>query len=118
MRWDVSTVRRTNTVRIMSFDVAGHSYRLHQAKRFDCMYERTGEMKPSAVCNPEYQRFCEVDAIWFVHQHRIHPSYQRSFMTPIQRRMFQNNRRDMGAVTVETERNNSVSYNISMEKYL
>jgi threonine dehydrogenase-like Zn-dependent dehydrogenase len=27
------------------FDVVGHSYRLHQATRFDCMYERTGEMR-------------------------------------------------------------------------
>jgi hypothetical protein len=32
--------------------------------------------------------------------------------------MFQDNRRDMGAVTVEAERNNSVSDNISMDKYL
>jgi hypothetical protein len=31
------------------FDVVGHSYRLHQANRFDCMYERTGEMKLVAV---------------------------------------------------------------------
>jgi hypothetical protein len=32
--------------------------------------------------------------------------------------MFQDNRRDLGAVTVKAERNNSVSDNISMEKYL
>jgi hypothetical protein len=32
--------------------------------------------------------------------------------------MFQENRRDLGAVTVEAERNNSVSDNISMKKYL
>jgi hypothetical protein len=32
--------------------------------------------------------------------------------------MFQDNRRDLGAVTVEAERNNSVRDNISMEKYL
>jgi hypothetical protein len=33
-------------------DVVGNSYRLHQATRFDCMYERTGEMNLSAVCSP------------------------------------------------------------------
>jgi hypothetical protein len=32
--------------------------------------------------------------------------------------MFQDNRRDMGAVIVEAERNNSVGDNISMEKYM
>jgi hypothetical protein len=35
-------------------DVVGHSYRLHQANRFDCIYERTGEMTLVAVCNPEH----------------------------------------------------------------
>jgi hypothetical protein len=39
-------------------------------------------------------------------------------MTPSQRGMFQDNRRDFGAVTVEAERNNSVSDNKSMDKYL
>jgi hypothetical protein len=39
-------------------------------------------------------------------------------MTPSQGRMFQDNRRDMGEVTVESERNNSVSDSISMLKYL
>jgi hypothetical protein len=48
----------------------------------------------------------------------MQPSHQRSFMTPSQRRMFQDNRRDMGVVTVEAERNNNVSDNIFMEKYL
>jgi hypothetical protein len=82
------------------------------------MYERTGEMTIVAVCNPEYELFCEVDAIWFVHQHCMQPSHQLSFMTQSQQRMFQDNIRDMGAVTVQTERNNSVSDNIYMEKYL
>jgi hypothetical protein len=100
------------------FDVVGHSYRLHQATRFDRIYKRTGEMTLVVVCNPAYERFCEVVAIWFVHQHRIQPSYQRSFVTPSQRRMFQDNRRDMGAVTIEAERSNSVSDNISLDKYL
>jgi hypothetical protein len=53
------------------FDVVGHSYRLHQATCFDCMYDRTGEMTLVAVCNTEYERFCEVGAIWFVHKHRM-----------------------------------------------
>jgi hypothetical protein len=39
-------------------------------------------------------------------------------MTTSQRHMFRDNRRDMGAVTVEAESNNSVSDNISMDKYL
>jgi hypothetical protein len=39
-------------------------------------------------------------------------------MPPSQRRMFQDNRRDLGAVTVETERYSSFSENISMQKYL
>jgi hypothetical protein len=39
-------------------------------------------------------------------------------MTPSQRHMFQDNRRDLGAVTVEADRNISVSKNISMKKYL
>jgi hypothetical protein len=39
-------------------------------------------------------------------------------MTPSQRRKFQDNRRDLGAVTVEAERNSNVSENISMKKYL
>jgi hypothetical protein len=34
-------------------NVVGHSYRLHQATCFDCMYERTGETTLVAVCNPE-----------------------------------------------------------------
>jgi hypothetical protein len=100
------------------FDVVENSYHLHQANRLDCMYERTGEMTLVAVCNPAYERFCEVGAIWFVHQHRMQPSHQPSYMTPSQRRMFQDNRRDLSAVTVESERNNSVSDNMSMEKYL
>jgi hypothetical protein len=83
------------------FDVVGHSYRLHQANRFDCMYERTGEMMLVAVCNPEFERFCEVGGIWFLHQHRMQPSHQRSYMTPSQRRMLQDNRRDLGTVNVE-----------------
>jgi hypothetical protein len=37
-----------------AFDVLGHNYRLHQATRFDCMYEITGEMTLVAVCSPEY----------------------------------------------------------------
>jgi hypothetical protein len=100
------------------FDVVGNSYRWHQANRFDCTCERTGEMTLVAVCNPEYELFCEAGAIWFVHQHRMQPSHQRSYLTPSQRRMFQDHRRDMGAVIVEAERNNSVRDNISMKKYL
>jgi hypothetical protein len=90
-------------------DVVGHC---------DCMYERTGEMTLAAVCNPEYQLLCEIGAIWFVHQHCMQPSHHQSFMTTSQRCMFQDNRRDMSAVIVEAERNNSVSDNISMDKYL
>jgi hypothetical protein len=71
------------------FDVVGHSYRLHQANCFDCMYERAGETTLVAVCNPSYERFCEVGAILFVHQHPMQPSHQRSSMTPS---MFQDNR--------------------------
>jgi hypothetical protein len=100
------------------FDVVGHSYRLHQANRLDCMYMRTGEMTLVAICNPEYKLFCEVGAIWFVHQHRMQPSHKQSYMTQSQRSMFQDNRCDLVAVTVEAERNNSVSDNISMQKYL
>jgi hypothetical protein len=101
------------------FDVVdAHSYRLHQANRFDCMYERKREMTLVAVCDPEYELFCEFGAIWFVHRHRMQPSHRLSYMTPSQRRMFQNNRRDVGAVSVKAERNNSASDNISMEKYL
>jgi hypothetical protein len=36
-----------------AFDVVGHSYRLHQAHRFDYMNERI-----VAVCNTEYELFC------------------------------------------------------------
>jgi hypothetical protein len=79
------------------FDVVGNRYCLQQANRFDCIYERTGEMKLVAVCNPAYELFCEAGAIWFVHQHRMQPSHQRSYMTPSQRRMFQDNRRDLVA---------------------
>jgi hypothetical protein len=99
------------------FDVA-HSYRLYLANRFDYMTERTGEMTIVAVCNTEYELFCEVGDIWLVHQHRMQPSHQQPYMTPSQRRMFQNNRRDLGAVTVEIERNSSGSENKSMQKYL
>jgi hypothetical protein len=45
-------------------------------------------------------------------------SHQRPFITPSQRCMFQDNRRDLGAITVESERISSVSENISMQKYL
>jgi hypothetical protein len=100
------------------FDVVAHSYRLHQANRFDYMNEKTGEMTIVAVCNKEYELFCEVGAIWLLHQHRMQPSHQQPYLIPSQRRMFQNNRRDLGAVTFETERNSSVSENKSMKKYL
>jgi hypothetical protein len=60
------------------FDVVAHSYRLHQTNRFDCMNDRTGEMTLVAVCNTEYELFCEVGAIWFVHQHRMQSYNQRS----------------------------------------
>jgi hypothetical protein len=82
------------------------------------MYERTREMTLVAVCDPEYELFYEDGAIWLVHQHRMQPSHRRSYMTPSHRRMFQNNRHDLGAVSIKAERNNSVSDNISMEKYL
>jgi hypothetical protein len=100
------------------FDVVAKSYRLHQANRFDNMNERTGETTIVAVCNTEYELFCEASAIWLVHQYCMQPSLHQPYMTPSQRRLFQNNRRDLGAVTVETERNNSVSENKSMQKYL
>jgi hypothetical protein len=100
------------------FDVVAHCYRLHQANHFDCMYERTGEMTLVVVCNPAYELFCEVGAICFVHQHRMQPSHRRSYMIPSQQRMFQDNIRDLGAVTVEAKRNNRVSDNISIDKYL
>jgi hypothetical protein len=96
------------------FDVVAHNYRLHQANHFDCMYGTTREMTLVAVCNPAYELFCDVGAIWFVHQHRMQPSRQRSYMTPSQLRMFQDNRRDLGVVTVEAERYNRVSDDISM----
>jgi hypothetical protein len=48
----------------------------------------------------------------------MQPSHQRSYMTQSPRRLFHDNRRDLGAVTVEAERNNSVSDNISMANYL
>jgi hypothetical protein len=38
-------------------------------------------------------------------------------MNTSQQRIFQNNRRDLGAVSVKAERNNTVSDNISMENY-
>jgi hypothetical protein len=99
-------------------DVFAHSYRLHLANHFDYLYERTGEMTIVAVCNTEDELFCEIGAIWLVHQHRMKPSHQQPYMTLSQGRMFQDNRRDLGAVTVEIERNSSVSESISMQKYL
>jgi hypothetical protein len=100
------------------FDVVAHRYRLHQGNHFDCMYKRTGKMTLVAVCNPAYELFCEVGASWFVHQHRMQPSHRRSYMIPSQQRVFQDNMRDLGAVTVESERKNRVIDNISMENYL
>jgi hypothetical protein len=64
------------------------------------MNEITGEMTIVAVCNTEYELFCEVRAIWFVHQHRMQPSHRQPYMTPSQRRMFQDNSRDLGALAV------------------
>jgi hypothetical protein len=80
------------------------------------MNEITGYITIVAVCNTEFELFCEVGFIWLVHQYRMQPSHQQPHMTSSQRRMFQNNRHDLGAVTVETERNSSVSENKS--KYL
>jgi hypothetical protein len=68
--------------------------------------------------NSSVNRFCEVGAICLLHQHCMQPSHQLPYMTPSQRRMFHDNRRDLGAVTFEAERNSSVSENISMKKYL
>jgi hypothetical protein len=45
------------------------------------------------------------------------PSHQQPSMTPSQQRMFQAKKRDLGAVTVEAERNSSVSEIISIKKY-
>jgi hypothetical protein len=94
------------------FGVVAHSYRVHQAIRFDYMNERTGKIKIVAVCNTEFEPFCEVGAIWLVHQHCMQPSHQQPYITSSQRRMFQDNRRDLGAVTVEAERNSSVSESV------
>jgi hypothetical protein len=113
-RLEVSKLCGMTTV----LDVVAHSYRLHQANCFGYMNDRTGEMTIVAVCNTEYEMFCEVGAIWLVHQHCMQPSHQQPYMTPSQRRKLQNNRRDLGAVTVETERNSSVSENKSMQKDL
>jgi hypothetical protein len=63
------------------FDVVGHSYSLHQGKRFDYMNERTDETTIVAVCNTEDELFCEVCDIWLVHQHRMQPSHQQPYMT-------------------------------------
>jgi hypothetical protein len=82
------------------------------------MYERTREMTLVDVCDAGYELFYEDGAIWFVHQYRMQPSHQRSFMTPSQRRMFQDKKRDKGAVTVDAKRNNRVNDNISIDKYL
>ena len=57
------------------------------------MNERTGEMT-IAVCNTEYELFCEVGAIWLVHQHRMQSLYPQQDMKPSQLRLFQQYRRD------------------------
>jgi hypothetical protein len=89
-------------------DIVARSYRLHQANCFDYINERTGETTLVAVCNTEYELFCEVGAIWLVNQHRMRPSHQQPDLTPLQRPMFQEHRRDLGATTVEADRNGSV----------
>jgi hypothetical protein len=85
------------------FDIVARSYRLHQASRFDYMNERTGEMTIVAVCNTEYELLCEVGAIWLVHQHRMQPFHLQQDMTPIQLSLFQQNRRDLGAATIDKD---------------
>jgi hypothetical protein len=83
------------------FGVVAHSYRLHQSIHFEYMNERTWKITIVAICNTEFELFCEVGAIWLVHQHCMQPSHQQPYITPIQQRVFQDNRRDLGAVTVE-----------------
>jgi hypothetical protein len=45
------------------FDVVAHGYRLYQVYRFNCSYERTGEMTLVAVCDSEYELFYEDGAL-------------------------------------------------------
>jgi hypothetical protein len=60
-------------------DVVGHSYRLHQDNCFVYMNDRTWEMIVVAVCNTEYELFCEVGAIWLLHQHCMQQSHQQPY---------------------------------------
>jgi hypothetical protein len=46
------------------FGVVAHCYRLNQAIRFDYMNERTGKITIVAVCNTEFELFCEVGALY------------------------------------------------------
>ena len=100
------------------FDIVARGYRLHQANPFDYMNERTGEKMIVAVCNTEYELFCEVGAIWLVHQHRMQPFHPQQDMTPGQQRLFHQNRRDIGAATLDTDMSGDGFNNTYLKKHV
>ena len=100
------------------FDIVARSYRLHQANPFDYMNEKTGELTIVAVCNTEYELFCEVGAIWLVHQHRMQSLYPQQDMNPSQLRLFQQYRRDLVAATVDTDLSGDGFNNAPLKKHM
>ena len=99
------------------FDIVARSYRLHQANYFEYMNKRTGEMTIVSVCDTEYELFCEVGAIWLVHQHRMQSLHPMLDITPRQQRKSQQNWRDLGAATIDTDIGNDGFNNTSLKKH-
>ena len=98
-------------------DIVARSYRLHQANSFEYMNKRTGEMTIVGVCDTEYELFCEVGAIWLMHQHHMQSLHPMLDITPRQRRMSEHNCSDLGAATIDIDICNDGFSNTSLKKH-
>jgi hypothetical protein len=113
---------RLELVRLCSMttvlDIVAHSRRLVDADIFEHLNERTGNMDPIGVCNTEYELFCEVGAIWLANQHRMRPFQPQPHMNCRQRRLFQQNRRDLGTAIVDSNVNSNTFFKTAWKKHL
>jgi hypothetical protein len=98
--------------------IVSYSYRLNDADNFDYVDQRTGKMILVAVCSTEYEMFCEVGAIWLVHQHRMPALHHATSMNQGQRPLFWQHRHDLGATTIETDKKGTVAKSVAHKIHL
>ena len=99
-------------------DIVAHSRRLEEAKIFELLNERTGNMEPIGVCNTDYELFCEVGAIWLANHHRMRPFDQQPHMNLKQRLLFPQNPSDIGTEIVESNPYSNTIFKTAWKKHL